>query len=106
MSKSNDWTEVGGSGSENSSVWDYKTNKELIGIYQGKREHIGPNDQNMYDFDVNGEAVSVWGTAFLNNKLGNIAVGDEVKIVYEGKLKNPKTGREFNAFRIYTKSAK
>jgi hypothetical protein len=36
-----------------------------------------------------------------SSDLKNLIKGDKVKIVYKGKEKSPKTGREYNNFEVY-----
>lgn len=99
-----EWQELSTTGSSNNPIWDYKTQKELIGIYEGMLENVGPNKSKMYTFNTKKGQVSVWGTTLLDDKIPTIPIGNEVKIVYEGKMKNEKTSRNYHSFKIYHRS--
>ena len=92
----------------NSKTWDYKTVREFIGIYQSKKDEVGTFKSSIYSFtDDKGEGTDVWGTTSLSMTLdnlitqGSLVAGKKVKIVYEGRLKNPKTGRSFHSFKVF-----
>jgi hypothetical protein len=91
----------------NSTAWDYKTVKEFIGVYKGMKTGVGAYKSNLYQFETKDGLTDVWGTTSLNMEMENylangiIKAGDKIKIVYEGKLKNDKTGRYFHSFKVF-----
>ena len=89
---------------EMSPTWDYKNDKEIVGTYKGMEVGVGPNNSKMYSLDVKGKTIGVWGTTLLDARLKNLVVGEEVKIVYLGKAKSPKSGREYHNFEVYHRS--
>lgn len=100
-SNSDGWREVSGGGGD---TWDFNKNNTIIGCYTGKRDNVGPNNSTMYNIEVVGDGVrSVWGSTALDMDMENVAIGQQVKIVYRGMKKNPKSGREFKDFGVYVK---
>ena len=82
-------------------AWDYKTQKEFVGIYRGFRENIGPNGSMMYEFTTDKGPMGIWGTALIDRHMMGIKIGEQVKMVYLGKETNPKTGRSYHSFDIF-----
>jgi len=101
-----DWIKVEGQSTEGSELWDYEMQEKLVGIYKSKKENIGPNKSNMYFVeDKKGNLRSFWGTALLNDRFSDINIGEEVKLVYKGKVKSEKSGRSYHDFEIYHRDA-
>lgn len=99
-----EWVEIG---SSNSKIWDFNQDKEFVGHFTGVQSNVGANSSNLFSFKaLNGEAVSIWGSSLLDSRLGNLIAGEKVKIVYQGKQRNPKSGREFKDFKVYHTMAK
>ena len=83
-------------------TWDPQEENELMGTYVDKKEGIGANKSNLYTFrKKDGSLVSVWGCAVLDVRFGNLEAGEDVKIVYKGKVSNEKTGRTYHDFDVY-----
>ena len=89
-------------------LWQYqKPGDELIGYLKRVEHNIGPNGSRMYTFSTDdGKQVKVWGNTLLDTRFDYISVGEKVKIVYLGKKKSPKTGREYHDFKVYHQLAK
>lgn len=96
----NDWKKV-----DVGNTWNYKElgkGAEFQGIYLSKEEHVGENDSNIYNFDVKGEVVSVWGNTLLDTRFKNLKFGEEVKIVYLGEEPSQKRkGKTYHNFDVY-----
>ena len=76
--------------------------KEFVGIYQSTDTDIGPNNSNIYNFkNLRGEEVCFWGTTLLDSRLKTAEAGDVFKIVYLGKAKSEKSGREYHNFDVF-----
>lgn len=91
------WVKVG-----QAPTWDYQKNKEIEGVFVGKRENVGANASTMYDLRMpDGSLTAIWGTELLDNRFRGITVGEEVRIEYLGKAKSPKSGREYHNFEVY-----
>ena len=87
---------------ETNSTWDFREEKEFVGFYVNAETEVGPNKSNLYNFKKeNGEVISVWGNTVLDTRFKNLVEGEEVKILYKGKVKNEKTGREYHNFEVY-----
>jgi hypothetical protein len=91
-------------------AWNYKNEDgsyslkkgdNLVGIYLGKKENVGPNNSIIYEFKVGEENKGVWGSTVLDTRLSTLQEGMEVKIVYKGKTKSEKSGREYHDFDIF-----
>lgn len=80
------------------NTWDFKTDKQIIGVYIRKDEKVGPNESNLYIIKVGDDEVGVWGTTMLDSRFRGIEVGMEVKIEYTGLEKSEKSGREYHNF--------
>ena len=104
---SNEWEKVE---ANITPAWNYKTEDgnfslkegdELTGIYLGKKEGVGPNNSVIYEFKVGEEKKGVWGSTVLDTRFSTLTEGMEVKIVYKGKTKSEKSGREYHDFDIF-----
>lgn len=107
MSEKNKWIQVE---PNITPVWNYKQEDgnfslkkgdELIGIYVGKKERIGPNNSVIYEFKVGEETKGVWGSTVIDTRFSTLTEGMEVKIVYKGKTKSEKSGREYHDFNVF-----
>lgn len=96
----NDWKKV-----EIDNSWNYLDQgegTEFVGIYLAKQEHVGENDSIIYNFERDGEMISVWGSTVLDIRMKNIKIGEEVKIVYKGKAESQKRkGKTYHDFDVY-----
>lgn len=87
---------------EPTPTWNFKEESELVGFLIGKQEGVGPNESMLYTIEKeSGEKISVWGNTVLDGRFKNIEQGTKVKVVYKGKTKSPKTGREYHDFDIF-----
>jgi hypothetical protein len=90
---------------ELSPSWDYQTEgigAELTGILTRIELEVGPNASTLYTIQKpNGDSVAVWGSTVLDARLKNLAIGEEVKIVYLGKAKGQKGKKDYHNFEIY-----
>jgi hypothetical protein len=94
------WQKIGPS--LTSDTWKYKEENEIEGKLIGWDENVGPNDSNMYQIQKSdGTVVGVWGTTLLDIQLKSVEIGVNVKIVYKGMNKSPKSGREYHDFDVY-----
>lgn len=101
----NNWTKVGGGNGERHPNWKpEKVNDEATGVLVDVRENVGPNHSKLYTLQKeDGSFFTVWGSAGLDRNLSSVPLGNEVRIVYLGKAKNPNSGREFHNFEIYSR---
>ena len=96
-----DWKEVG-----QNEVWDYKAegvDAEISGILRDVETEVGPNKSTLYTLKTStGETISVWGSTIIDTRLKNVEVGEEVKIIYLGKMKSEKRkGAEYHNFKVF-----
>ena len=77
----------------------------LIGTYIEKQEHVGSNDSKMYTVRTDEGLVNFWGSSVIDTNMKDVQIGEMVRIEYKGKVKNPKTQREFKDFDIRHKPA-
>lgn len=91
---------------EMAESWSPEEEKEIVGVLVNKEENVGPNESMMYTLETEaGEHVGVWGSTVLNNRMGQIPIGTEVKIVYKGKTTSKKTERQYKDYEVYTRNA-
>lgn len=83
-------------------TWVPEVGDELEGIYLGMQSEVGPNKANLYKIESNGKTVSVWGSKVLDDNMLSVKVGQELKLVYKGKVK-PEKGNEYNAYEVFTR---
>ena len=89
-------------------AWNTKDNKDfakgayLVGVLMEKRTGVGANNSNLYVIEKKGgEKVSLWGSALIDSRLQNKEIGQEMAIVYNGKTKSDKTGREYHDYSFH-----
>ena len=98
-----DWEKVE---AETGETWDYVKTPEIQGVLVNKEEHVGPNDSMMYRLQMEDDTeLGVWGNTVLDGRFKKIEVGEEVKLVYLGKQKSPKTNREYHSFDVFHRPA-
>jgi hypothetical protein len=101
-----EWKQVGGGGNAKMSdrTWKFeKDGDEVSGVLIDFRENTGAeNKSTVYSLQQpDGTVTAVWGTDVLDRRLKTITLGHEVRIVYHGKVKNPKTQRSYHNFDVY-----
>ena len=74
---------------EGNAIHNFDEEPTLIGTYIRKEENTGPNASNLYTLEkTDGGYISVWGNTILDNRFEIVNLGEEVKIVYYGKVKS------------------
>lgn len=81
-----------------------------VATFKGTRTITSRKDQKEYilhDFEEDGSlAWSLWGSAALNNRMGNVQPGEVVWIRYAGKVDHPtRPGLTLHQFQVAKKSA-
>ena len=85
-----------------SNMWNFQEDKELEGVYIGCDEGVGQNESLVHHLKKDdGTVVDFWGKTVLDRQLENVENGTKVKIIYKGKAKSAKTGREFHDFDVF-----
>lgn len=100
------WEEVAG-GADIERFWNGKDSMlsvgdSIEGRYTEKIGDIGENKSNIYVLE--NEAllrIGVWGSTVLDRKMLNIPTGTMLKIVFDGKKKSEKGGREYKDFKVF-----
>jgi hypothetical protein len=96
-----DWTKVEPA---NDVMWNWEDEPELVGKFNKVQENIGENNSTLYTFELeNGDLVKTWGSTVLDLRLQMVPMDTAVKIVFNGKKKNPKNGREYKDFDVFYK---
>lgn len=92
----------------NVPIWEPKeVGDEVIGTFEKVEENVGPNKSRLYTLKTDdGEMIKVWGSTLLDKRFDFISLGEKVKIVYQGKKKSQKGGREYHDFKLYHTKAK
>ena len=70
--------------------WSYEqVSDAVMGVYLNSQDEVGENKSKVYNLEQpNGKVISVWGSTVLNHKMNLVKFGDDIKIVYLGKVKN------------------
>lgn len=77
-----------------------KENDAVVGIYLSSEDNVGENKSKVYNLEMpNQKIISVWGSVVLDSKMKLIRFGDDIRIVYLGKVK-PSQGREYKDYKI------
>ena len=79
----------------------------LTGYYLSKKENIGQNNSNIYEFEVidpaerAGSQVSIWGSQLLDGRFKDIPLGCMVRVTFLGN-RQPSTpkGRAYQDFKV------
>lgn len=89
--------------SEMSPTWDFRTDKEIVGILVDIEENVGENNSMLYTLEIeDGSRIAVWGSTILDVRLKNTKIGEVVKIKYLGKEKSEKRkGATYNNFEVF-----
>lgn len=105
MTNNNDWEKVGGGG--NAPSWKpEKEGDEVSGIFVDVKDNVGPNGSKLYTLQQpDGSFMGVWGSAVIDDRMASIPLGDEVRIVFLGKVPSKTPGRTVKQFEIYRKKA-
>ena len=82
------------------NFWDYKENKELIGVFKDfQKDSYGEHAI----LEVNKSELHLPNLTALNSKLKRAKMGNKVKVVNLGEKKSEKTGRMYYDFDVYIK---
>lgn len=105
---SNDgWTKVGGnSNNEPTPQWKpVKEGDEVSGLYVDFKDITTKLGQvKVYTLQQeDGTFVAVFGKTVIDREMAKLKLGDEVKIVYMGTERNPKSGFSFKKFDVYSR---
>ena len=82
-------------------TWDYRTEPNFEGVFQGVETGVGPNKSNLYTFKKpDGRLMSVWGSTVLDKRLSTLTEGEEVRIEYLGDERTER-GTTYHNFAVY-----
>jgi len=85
-------------------AWDADKESEVEGTLKQVKAKVGPNESMMYILKREGkEDIAVWGSTVIDHRMAEIELGKDVKIVYLGKEKGEKSGREYRNYEVYTR---
>jgi len=88
-------------------MWDFEKAKTLSGVLTKVKHDVGPNESTIYTVkSMDGKLYSFWGSTLLDDRLGAVELGDEIKVEYLGKVKSEKTGREYRNYDVFSRSEK
>lgn len=75
-----------------------KKGDTLIGIYKGSHP---AKFGNAYDFEVDGQIETVFGSAILEARLKNAKEGNKVKIIYDGEGEAKEGQNAVKLFKVF-----
>lgn len=83
-------------------VWEFEERGDLIGTFLGTETiNAKGKDRNLHSFDVDGETVTVWGTAILDSRLKDVDPGTRVKVQKPGTKVPTRSGHQAWEFKVY-----
>lgn len=89
-------------GGDFAGSWNFEEQGDLIGVYEGSKEVGTKNgDRTLHTFDVDGEEITVWGTAILDSRLSDVEEGQRVKVVKTGDKITTKSGHKAWEFKVF-----
>lgn len=95
-------------GSNIASYWpakaaDRKVGDEITGVYKQKMERTNPDGSQsvLYVLETSNGNVGVNSSATIAQAMEKIPEGSTVKIVFNGKQRSAKSGREYNDFKVF-----
>lgn len=95
-------------GSNISGYWpakaaERKVGDEVVGKYVQKMERTNPDGSHsvLYVLDTANGRIGVNSSATIAQAMEKVPEGSTVKIVYSGKQRSSKTGREYNNFQVF-----
>lgn len=98
-----EWKEIAEQGQV--STWTPEEGEELEGQLTRIDKGVGANQSTVYEITMtSGEKVILWDSAVLNSKLGTVAVGSDVKIIYLGKRKSKKGPGTYKDYKVFSKA--
>ncbi len=82
---------------------DRKVGDNVVGIYKGTQNIQRPDGREDVLFVLEGKdgLIGVNTSPVLATKMSQVPEGATIKVVYEGKEKSAKTGREYNNFSVW-----
>lgn len=79
-------------------MWNFEESPILEGYYKAKEEKVGPNESNVYHFELkNGSVTSVWGSTVIDNNLQSMPLDTFMQISYVGEVKGQR-GTKYKNF--------
>jgi hypothetical protein len=77
-----------------------KEGDSIEGIYLSKQEEVGENKATVYNIETpEKQVIGVWGSTVIDQKMKLISSGDDIRIIFEGRVK-PEKGKEYKSFKI------
>lgn len=82
---------------------DRQVGDEITGVYKQKMERTNPDgSQNViYAVETSKGLIGVNSSATIAQAMEKIPTGSTVKIVFRGKQRSAKSGREYNNFEVF-----
>lgn len=93
-----DWEKVEG------QIWvPESADDNISGVFLGVQHDVGENKSNLYTLETpDAKQLSFWGCKILDSKMLSVKKGQEIKVVYLGRVK-PDKGKEYKNFDLYKK---
>lgn len=100
--KSDEWEEVV---ETQADVFAFeKEGDSLVGVLSEVQEDVGENNSMLYKLEKkDGSLVAVWGSTVLDGKMSKIEIGQEIKIVYKGKIEVQNSKRSYRSYDVFAK---
>jgi hypothetical protein len=79
------------------NTWKPEKKEDFVeGLYVNKETNVGVNHSNIYYIERldNHEAIQLWGTTLLDQRMMPVKIGQQVKITYKGLGEKGKGGKQ------------
>lgn len=86
------------------SAKDLKKGDEVAGVFLGSRDiPMAGRDEPATIIELEGKdgPVSLWAPTSLRGIVPQLETGTRYVFAYQGKERNPKSGRDFHAFKVF-----
>ena len=79
---------------------ELKIDQEIEGVFKGIRKGSGDIGDIAILETSDGKKVGVWLNGVLSNLMLNAEMGEKIWVIFKGKKKSEKTGREYNDYQV------
>ena len=83
-------------------TWKEEEGESVEGILINVQGNVGRHQSKLYTIEKNGKQMSFWGSKVLDDLMLAVAVGQPVKVEFNG-TKESTSGGSYKSYTVYTK---
>ncbi len=87
-------------GSSFPASWDPAKENVIEGNLTEVKDDIGSNQSRVYILSTDNGLRTIWESAGLRDSMDMVQTGQRVRVTFEGRKINPRSGREFKSFTV------